>query len=109
MFRNALEPWHLAVVVLAAVLLFGSRKLPDTARALGKSLRILRSETAALRTESAEATGTTDTAGTAGAPGTAGGREADSGFSTVRQDPAGGADTAGAGRRDASTTGPVPR
>lgn len=77
MFRNALEPWHLAVVVLAAVLLFGSRRLPDTARALGKSLRILKSETAALRAEDAENKGAAEaTASTrpAPAPGTAGPR-----------------------------------
>ncbi|MEU1309709.1 Sec-independent protein translocase subunit TatA [Streptomyces cinnamoneus] len=49
MFRNALEPWHVLVVVLVMVVLFGSKKLPDTARALGKSLRILKSETKALK------------------------------------------------------------
>ncbi|WP_437112416.1 Sec-independent protein translocase subunit TatA [Streptomyces cinnamoneus] len=49
MFRNALEPWHVLVVVLVMVVLFGSKKLPDTARALGKSLRILKSETRALK------------------------------------------------------------
>ncbi|MEV0848330.1 Sec-independent protein translocase subunit TatA [Streptomyces sp. NPDC049954] len=112
MFRNALEPWHLAVVVLAAVLLFGSRKLPDTARALGKSLRILKSETAALRAENAEPPAATDTTGStapAGDPGTAGAREAGAGFSTVRQDPAGGAGTADADHRGAATTASVPR
>jgi sec-independent protein translocase protein TatA len=29
--------------------LFGSKKLPDTARALGKSMRILKSETSAMK------------------------------------------------------------
>ncbi|GHG56996.1 Sec-independent protein translocase subunit TatA [Streptomyces griseocarneus] len=52
MLRNALEPWHVLVVVLVVVVLFGSKRLPDTARALGRSLRILRSEAAALRTDS---------------------------------------------------------
>jgi sec-independent protein translocase protein TatA len=37
-------PWHLALIVLAFVLLFGSRRLPDAARSLGRSMRILRSE-----------------------------------------------------------------
>ncbi|MFF8592208.1 Sec-independent protein translocase subunit TatA [Streptomyces sp. NPDC015220] len=49
MFRNALEPWHLLIVVAVVVLIFGSKKLPDTARALGKSMRILKSETQAMK------------------------------------------------------------
>lgn len=55
MLRNALEPWHLLVVVLVMVVLFGSKKLPDTARALGKSMRILKSETKAMKDDAAEA------------------------------------------------------
>ncbi|MEW2515571.1 Sec-independent protein translocase subunit TatA [Streptomyces sp. NPDC046870] len=53
MFRNALEPWHLLVLVAVVIMIFGSKKLPDTARALGKSLRILKSETRALRDDDA--------------------------------------------------------
>ncbi|MFD0350604.1 Sec-independent protein translocase subunit TatA [Kitasatospora aburaviensis] len=49
MLRNGLEPWHLLVVVAVVVLLFGSKKLPDMARGLGKSMRILKAETAAMR------------------------------------------------------------
>ncbi|WP_411123598.1 Sec-independent protein translocase subunit TatA [Streptomyces sp. x-19] len=49
MLRNGLEPWHLLIVALVVILLFGSKKLPDTARALGKSLRILKSETKAMK------------------------------------------------------------
>ncbi|GGP51385.1 Sec-independent protein translocase subunit TatA [Streptomyces abikoensis] len=55
MLRNALEPWHLLVVVLVMVVLFGSKKLPDTARALGKSMRILKSETKAMKDDAAGA------------------------------------------------------
>ncbi|WP_242582133.1 Sec-independent protein translocase subunit TatA [Streptomyces sp. MST-110588] len=51
MLRNGLEPWHLLIVVLVVILLFGSKKLPDTARALGKSLRIFKSETRAMKSE----------------------------------------------------------
>lgn len=43
MFR-ALEPWHLIVLLLVVVLLFGGRRLPDAARGLGRSLRIFKSE-----------------------------------------------------------------
>ncbi len=32
------SPWEVVVVVLVIVLLFGARKLPDLARALGRSL-----------------------------------------------------------------------
>ncbi|MGY0490500.1 Sec-independent protein translocase subunit TatA [Streptomyces sp. WG-D5] len=49
MFRNALEPWHLLVLGVVIILLFGSKKLPDTARSVGKSLRILKSETRAMK------------------------------------------------------------
>jgi sec-independent protein translocase protein TatA len=36
--------------------LFGSKKLPDTARALGKSMRILKSEAKAMKGENATGT-----------------------------------------------------
>ncbi|MFF1692597.1 Sec-independent protein translocase subunit TatA [Streptomyces sp. NPDC058257] len=49
MIRNGLEPWHLLIVGIVVIVLFGSKKLPDTARAVGKSLRILKSETKAMK------------------------------------------------------------
>ena len=62
MLRNGLEPWHLIVVLVVVVLLFGSKRLPDTARALGKSLRILKSETKALKEDFKEgASGASET------------------------------------------------
>ncbi|AXG78673.1 Sec-independent protein translocase subunit TatA [Streptomyces paludis] len=51
MFRNAVEPWHLLVVAVVIIAMFGSKKLPDTARAVGKSMRILKSETKAMKEE----------------------------------------------------------
>lgn len=54
MLRNGLEPWHLLIVAIVVILLFGSKKLPDTARALGKSLRILKSETKAMKDENGD-------------------------------------------------------
>ncbi|MET7285757.1 Sec-independent protein translocase subunit TatA [Streptomyces sp. NPDC005573] len=51
MFRGALEPWHLLLLVLVIVLVFGSKKLPDMARSLGKSARILKSEAKAMKDE----------------------------------------------------------
>ncbi|WP_432111571.1 Sec-independent protein translocase subunit TatA [Streptomyces sp. YPW6] len=52
MLRNGLEPWHLLVLAVVVIAVFGSKKLPDTARALGKSLRILKSEARATKNES---------------------------------------------------------
>lgn len=49
MLRNAFEPWHLILIVAVLVLLFGSKKLPDMARGLGRSMRILKSEAKALK------------------------------------------------------------
>ncbi|MFF4751701.1 Sec-independent protein translocase subunit TatA [Streptomyces sp. NPDC002514] len=49
MLRNGLEPWHLLIVAIVIILLFGAKKLPDTARALGKSMRILKSEAKAMK------------------------------------------------------------
>ncbi|MEU7407009.1 Sec-independent protein translocase subunit TatA, partial [Streptomyces sp. NPDC044948] len=51
MLRNGLEPWHLLVVAVVFIALFGSKKLPDMARSLGKSARILKSEARAMRSE----------------------------------------------------------
>jgi sec-independent protein translocase protein TatA len=44
MFRGGLEPWHVVIILLVVVLLFGSRRLPDAARSMGQSLRIFKSE-----------------------------------------------------------------
>ncbi|MDG4861040.1 Sec-independent protein translocase subunit TatA [Streptomyces sp. T-3] len=52
MLRNGLEPWHVLIVALVVIVLFGSKKLPETARALGKSMRIFQSEARAMKKES---------------------------------------------------------
>ncbi|WP_427919128.1 Sec-independent protein translocase subunit TatA [Streptomyces sp. cg40] len=53
MLRNGLEPWHLLVVAIVVIVLFGSKKLPEAARGLGKSMRILKSEAKAMKDENA--------------------------------------------------------
>jgi sec-independent protein translocase protein TatA len=45
---GALRPWHIAILVGVLVLLFGAKKLPDAARSLGRSMRILKAETKGL-------------------------------------------------------------
>jgi len=48
-FRNGLQPWHLLVLAIVIIVMFGSKRLPDSARALGRSLRILKSEARAMK------------------------------------------------------------
>jgi sec-independent protein translocase protein TatA len=45
---GGLRPWHIILIVVLLVLLFGSRRLPDAARSLGRSLRIIKAETQGL-------------------------------------------------------------
>jgi len=42
---GALKPWHIIVLVVILLLLFGAKRLPDAARSLGRSLRIFKAET----------------------------------------------------------------
>ncbi|MFC7220954.1 Sec-independent protein translocase subunit TatA [Streptomyces polyrhachis] len=42
------------IIALVVMVLFGAKRLPDTARSLGKSLRILKAETRAGREEAAQ-------------------------------------------------------
>lgn len=46
---GALKPWHIIVLVLLVLLLFGAGKLPSLARNVGKSMRIFKSEVEELR------------------------------------------------------------
>ncbi|GAA2145665.1 Sec-independent protein translocase subunit TatA [Kitasatospora kazusensis] len=49
------SPTAILVLVVFAVVLFGAKRLPDLARALGRSARILKSEAKSLRSEYDEA------------------------------------------------------
>ena len=42
------SPWKIAIIAILIIVLFGSRKLPDAARSLGKSMRILKTEVSGL-------------------------------------------------------------
>ncbi|GAB6937689.1 hypothetical protein JCM11754A_12130 [Isoptericola variabilis] len=39
-----LKPWHIIVLVVVILLLFGARRLPDLARSVGQSLKIFKKE-----------------------------------------------------------------
>lgn len=49
------EPSHWLLLILVVVLLFGAKRLPDSARALGRSLRIFKSEVKELNKEEKKA------------------------------------------------------
>jgi TatA/E family protein of Tat protein translocase len=38
------EPSHILLLLIVVVILFGAKRLPDSARSLGRSLRIFKSE-----------------------------------------------------------------
>ena len=38
------SPWKILIIAVVILVLFGSRKLPDAARSLGRSMRILKAE-----------------------------------------------------------------
>jgi sec-independent protein translocase protein TatA len=54
MFSNALTPGHLLILVLLIVVLFGAKRLPDVARGLGKSARILKAEVNGMQQDDAK-------------------------------------------------------
>lgn len=48
------EPQHWIPIVLIFALLFGAKRLPDSARQLGRSMRIFKSEMKELKNDDAE-------------------------------------------------------
>jgi hypothetical protein len=38
------EPSHILILLIVVVILFGAKRLPDSARSLGRSMRIFKSE-----------------------------------------------------------------
>ena len=51
---GALSIWHWLIVLAVVLLLFGSKKLPDAARGLGRSMRIFKSEIKEMQNDGAE-------------------------------------------------------
>ena len=56
MFGN-FRGWEILILVLIVLLLFGSKKLPDAARGIGRSLRIFKAETKGLMDDDANPDG----------------------------------------------------
>jgi len=48
------SPWKILIVAVVLIVLFGSKKLPDTARSLGRSMRILKAEVGTLHQDEPE-------------------------------------------------------
>ncbi|MGH3796929.1 MAG: Sec-independent protein translocase subunit TatA [Pseudonocardiaceae bacterium] len=48
---EGLTGWHLVILLVVVVLLFGSKRLPEMARAVGQSARILKSEMTSARAD----------------------------------------------------------
>lgn len=48
------EPSHILLLLLVLVVLFGAKRLPDSARSLGKSMRIFKSEMKEMKDESGD-------------------------------------------------------
>jgi sec-independent protein translocase protein TatA len=49
---NQLRGWEWLILVALVLLLFGAKRLPDSARSLGRSLRIFKAETKGLTSTS---------------------------------------------------------
>lgn len=55
MFRNLVDhPWVLVILVVLIIALFGSKRLPDAARGLGRSMRIFKSEVKEMKNDGKE-------------------------------------------------------
>lgn len=52
---GALSPAHWAIIALVVLVLFGSKRLPEVARGLGRSMRILKTEVGELHTDTGDA------------------------------------------------------
>jgi sec-independent protein translocase protein TatA len=51
-----LKGWEIPLILLIVLLLFGGKKLPEMARGLGRSLRIFKSETQAMKDDAPSTT-----------------------------------------------------
>ncbi|MSY55798.1 MAG: twin-arginine translocase TatA/TatE family subunit [Actinobacteria bacterium] len=53
------EPSHILILLIVVLVLFGAKRLPDSARSLGRSMRIFKSEIKEMNTEEKKSEGET--------------------------------------------------
>ena len=51
MGRGLFEGWHIIILLVLLVVLFGFKRLPDAARSIGRSMRIVKSEVQEMKTD----------------------------------------------------------
>lgn len=51
---GGIQGWHIVILVVLVLLLFGAPKLPQLAKSMGQSMRIFKSEVKTMRDESSE-------------------------------------------------------
>lgn len=61
MFRNGLAPWHILVLVIVMIVLFGYKRLPDMTRSVGRSMRIFKSEINEMKADGKDSSGSGST------------------------------------------------
>jgi hypothetical protein len=54
------EPSHILLLLIVVIILFGAKRLPDSARSLGRSLRIFKSEMKDMKNDGDEKKDDTD-------------------------------------------------
>ena len=59
-----LGPWEILIIAGVIILLFGARKMPEMARSLGRSARILKAETKGMREDESKEAPAIDAAAT---------------------------------------------
>jgi TatA/E family protein of Tat protein translocase len=53
------EPSHILILLIVVLVLFGAKRLPDSARSLGRSMRIFKSEMKEMTTDEKKTEGET--------------------------------------------------
>jgi sec-independent protein translocase protein TatA len=68
MFDGLFEGWHIVILLIVVLLLFGSRRLPGAAKSLGESMHIFKRSVSGLHDEDPTNPATATTATTAANP-----------------------------------------
>jgi sec-independent protein translocase protein TatA len=53
---DALAPWHIVILLIVFMVLFGAKRLPGAAKSLGQAMKIFKQETASLHHDTAAPT-----------------------------------------------------